>query len=149
MKLSTRSRYGLRLMIALGVNEKKGPIFLREIAKSEGISEKYLSQIIMTLKAEGLVSTFRGAHGGYVLMKPASEIKLSEIIEPLEGDLCLVDCVKQPDMCDRSTECVTRDVWTALSTLILDYLENHTLQELIKKYKNISRNKQNLVDYSI
>ncbi len=103
MKLSTRSRYGLRLMLALGSKEKKGPIFLKEIARSEDISEKYLSLIIMTLKSKGLVSTFRGAHGGYILGKPASEIRLIDIIEPLEGDLCLVDCVNKPGICERAT----------------------------------------------
>src|SRR4030067_739218 len=101
MKLSTRSRYGVRLMLALGVKSNQGPIFLKDIARSEEISEKYLSQIIIPLKAKGLVSTFRGAHGGYILARRASEIRLREIVEPLEGDLCLVDCVTLPEVCDR------------------------------------------------
>jgi Rrf2 family transcriptional regulator, cysteine metabolism repressor len=147
VKLSTRSRYGLRLLVALGASEKKKPVFLNEIAKSENISEKYLSQIIMTLKAIGIVSTFRGAHGGYVLTRPASEITLLEIIEPLEGDLGLVNCIKKSDSCVKATECVTRNIWSDLSSLITDYLKNHTLDELIDRYKkNIS---QDIVNFSI
>jgi Rrf2 family protein len=149
MKLSTRSRYGVRLMLALGLNEKKGPIFLKDIARSEEISEKYLSLIIMPLKAKGLVNTFRGAHGGYLLSRPASQIKLLDIIEPLEGDLTLVDCVKKADICDRSTECVTRDVWCEMSSLLSDFLDTLTLDDLIKKYKKKKTKTRNTADYSI
>jgi Rrf2 family protein len=149
MKLSTRSRYGVRLMLALGLNEKKGPIFLKDIARTEEISEKYLSLIIIPLKAKGLVSTFRGAHGGYILSRPASEIKLLDIIEPLEGDLTLVDCVKNPDMCDRSNECVTRDVWDEMSSMLSDFLSKHTLEDLIRKYKKRKNRTHNTTDYTI
>jgi Rrf2 family protein len=148
MRLSTRSRYGVRLMLALGINENKGPIFLKDIARSEEISEKYLSQIIIPLKASGLLNTFRGAHGGYLLSRPASQIKLREIIEPLEGDLSLVDCVKKPDMCNRSTECITRNVWDEMSSLLLDFLDKLTLDDLIKKY-NANAGSKGINDYSI
>jgi len=148
MKLSTRSRYGLRLMLALGASEKKGPVFLREIARAEGISEKYLSQIIIPLKAKGLVTTFRGAHGGYLLGRPASEIRLREIIEPLEGDLCLVDCVANATLCGRSTECVTRDIWKGMDTVLTEYLDSVTLEDLVQKY-NLKRRNKGAVEYSI
>ena len=148
MKLSTRSRYGLRLMLVLGANENKGPIFLKDIAHSEEISEKYLSQIIIPLKASGLINTFRGAHGGYVLGKPPSRIRLREIIEPLEGDLSLVDCVKKTDMCSRSIECVTRDVWNDLSNLVIDYLDKMTLEDLIVKYRLLN-NETGINNYTI
>lgn len=135
MRLSTRSRYGVRLMLALGLNERKEPVFLKDIAHSEEISEKYLSQIIIPLKAKGLVTTFRGAHGGYLLSRPASEIKLRDIIEPLEGDMSLVDCVNNPDICGKSTECVTREVWNEMSSLLLHFLDTFTLEDLINKYR--------------
>lgn len=147
MRLSTRSRYGVRLMLALGSGENREPVYLKKIARSEGISEKYLSQIIIPLKANGLVTTFRGAHGGYMLSRPASDIKLREIIEPLEGDLCLVDCVTRPDVCDRSTECVSRDVWGRMSDLLLDFLDSVTLEELI--IKNNKKKGRGITDYSI
>ena len=135
MRLSTRSRYGLRLMLALGLNDKREPVFLKDIARAEDISEKYLSQIIMPLKAKGLVSTFRGAHGGYLLSRPASEIKLRDIIEPLEGDLNLVDCVGMSDTCGKSTECVTHELWSEMSLLLLEFLDSHTLEDLLIRYR--------------
>jgi Rrf2 family protein len=149
MRLSTRSRYGVRLMLALGASEQKSPIFLKDIARSEEISEKYLSQIIIPLKAEGLVTPFRGAHGGYILSRPASQIKLREVVEPLEGDMCLVDCVTNGDVCHRSAECVTRDVWSQMSSLLLDFLDTFTLEDLINKYKKNKRKSDNSDDYSI
>lgn len=149
MRLSTRSRYGVRLMLALGTSEKKSPIFLKDIAHSEEISEKYLSQIVIPLKAQGLVIPFRGAHGGYVLGRPASEIKLREIVEPLEGDLCLVDCVTNAEACNRSTECITRDVWKQMSSLLLEFLDTFTLDDLIRKYRKKKRQQSGMEDYSI
>jgi Rrf2 family protein len=134
VRLSTRSRYGVRLMFALAKNRGNGPMFLKDIARAEGISEKYLGQIIIPLKAHGLVLTFRGAHGGYLLGRPATEITLKDIIDPLEGDLGLVDCVNNAEMCDRSSECVTRSVWSEMSMLLLDYLESITLDDLLNRH---------------
>ena len=149
MRLSTRSRYGVRLMLALAENKQKKPVFLKDIASSEEISEKYLSQIIIPLKGKGLVTTFRGAHGGYLLSKPASEITLREIIEPLEGDLCLVDCVGNPGICDKVNTCATREVWDEMSSLLLNFLDTFTLEDLIKKSHKISNSNKSKTDYSI
>lgn len=149
MRLSTRSRYGVRLMLVLGSSDSKKPLFLKDIAASEEISEKYLSQIIIPLKAKGLVTTFRGAHGGYLLSRPASGIKLREIVEPLEGDLSLVDCVGNPNVCGKSTACVTRDVWEGMSTLLRDYLEGITLEDLIRNLKEKRDSEAVTGNYSI
>lgn len=147
MKLSTRSRYGVRLMLALGTGEKPGPTLLKDVARREQISEKYLSQLIIHLKAKGLVATHRGAHGGYELARPPSQITLREIVEPLEGDLCLVDCVTKPQACTRASECATRDVWTEMSAMILSYLEGITLADLIGRYRD--RAHLRITDFSI
>lgn len=147
MKLSTRSRYGVRLMLALGISDNNRPVFLKEIARSEKISGKYLSQIIIPLKASGLVTTFRGAHGGYLLSRPASQIRLREIIEPLEGDLSMVDCVSNTDVCDRSAECVTREVWCRMGSMLAEYLDSVTLEDLVNKYKK--RKGKGITDYAI
>jgi Rrf2 family protein len=96
MKISTRARYGTRLMVALGAHYGQRPVFLKEIAKAEEISEKYLSQIIMPLKAAGLVNSFRGAHGGYVLSRTPAQISLKDIVGALEGDFNLVGCLGNP-----------------------------------------------------
>ncbi len=149
MRLSTRSRYGVRLMLALGASDSKKPVFLKDIAASEEISEKYLSQIIIPLKAKGLVTTFRGAHGGYLLSRPASEIKLREIVEPLEGDLSLVDCVGNSHVCGKSSFCVTRDVWEGMSILLRDYLDGITLEELVRNLKEKRDSEAVTGNYSI
>jgi Rrf2 family protein len=149
MRLSTRSRYGVRLMLALAVNKQTKPVFLKDIANSEEISEKYLSQIIIPLKGKGLVTTFRGAHGGYLLSKPASEISLREIIEPLEGDLSLVDCISNPAVCDRANACATREVWDEMSSLLLNFLDTFTLEDLIKKSSKIANTNKSKSDYAI
>jgi len=132
MKLSTRTRYGVRLMLDLAVNRDRGQIFLKDIAREEDISEKYLSLIIIPLKARGLVSSTRGAHGGYTLAKPATEITLKEIVDILEGDICLVDCVKNPSACSRSDTCASRDLWTKVSDRISQTLDAITLDELVR-----------------
>jgi Rrf2 family protein len=133
MKLSTRSRYGVRLMLELALNNTRSSVYLKEIAKEEEISEKYLSLIIIPLKAAGLVNSQRGAHGGYSLARSASEITLKEIVEVLEGDTCLVDCVKNPSACSRSDTCASRDLWTTLSDSISQTLGSFTLEDLARK----------------
>ena len=132
MRLSTRSRYGTRLMFELASHQKNEPMFLKDIASRQDISEKYLSQIILLLKNGGLVTTYRGSHGGYVLSRPATEITLLEIVELLEGDLSLVDCVISPSVCNRVAICTTRDIWAEMSNLLKNYLKGVTLADLVK-----------------
>jgi len=132
MKLSTRARYGVRLMIALALNYPNGPVFLKDIAKGENISEKYLSLIMIPLRSAGLVNSIRGAHGGYSLAKEPSQINLKEIVDVLEGDSSLVDCVKDPSTCPRVPICVSRDVWAMIGGKISETLSAITLDTLVK-----------------
>jgi Rrf2 family transcriptional regulator, cysteine metabolism repressor len=133
MKISTKGRYGLRALIDLSTNGKNGlPVLLSDIAKRQGISDKYLEQIATQLHRAGLVKTVRGRKGGYLLNRSAKEIKVSEIMEILEGPMCLVDCVLEPDSCSKSTICSTRDVWTILSNKIEEVLSGYTLADLAK-----------------
>jgi Rrf2 family protein len=133
MKISTKGRYGLRALIDLSINGRNGfPVLLSDIAKRQGISDKYLEQIASQLHRAGLVKTVRGRKGGYLLNRPESEIKLSEVIEVLEGPICVVDCVDEPDTCSRSTLCSTRDIWTLLSNKIEETLSSFTLADLAK-----------------
>ena len=130
MKLSTRSRYGLRLMLALAKNYGKGNTFLKDIARDEEISEKYLSLIIIPLKSVGLVSSVRGSTGGYTLAKEPAQITLKNIVDVLEGD-CLVDCLKDPKACTRINTCVSRDIWAMLGGKISETLNSITLEQLV------------------
>jgi Rrf2 family protein len=132
MKLSTRSRYGVRLLLELALHNKEGQIFLKDIAREEQISEKYLSLIIIPLKAAGLVKSMRGAKGGYALAKPPSEITLKEVVDILEGDTCLVDCVKDPASCPRADTCASRDLWSIISSRISQTLGSFTMADLAR-----------------
>ena len=132
MRISTRTRYGLRLMVNLAINYSKGYAFLKDVAKSEGISLKYLSLIVIPLKAAGMLTTIRGVHGGYILSKHPSKISVKELVEILEGDLSLVECSRDETYCNKSKICVTHDIWSGLSEKIADFLNSFNLEELAK-----------------
>lgn len=132
MKLSSRARYGVRLMTELAASYDKGPVYLKDIARIQNISEKYLSLIIIPLKGVGLVKSTRGAHGGYFLAKEPSQITLKEIVDVLEGDCSLVDCVKDPAACPRVPICASHDIWAILGEKISETLSSVTLSALVK-----------------
>jgi Rrf2 family protein len=120
-------------MIELGSNYGQGPVYMKDIARSQEISEKYLSQILITLKSAGLVDGFRGVHGGYILTRPPSEISIREIVQVLEGGLSLIECVQNPGSCHRQPDCVSQDVWQKLGEAISKTLDAITLDDLVKK----------------
>ncbi len=133
MKLSTKIRYGTRAVLELAFHYGEGAIDLKEIAKRQEISVKYLEQVIIPLRTAGLVKSARGARGGYSLAKPPSEICLYELIETLEGPLCLVDCVRDTKVCKRSPFCVTRDIWSEVSETLKKKLKSITLDEMVRR----------------
>lgn len=133
MKISTRGRYGVRLMLELAQDYGKGPLTLREISRRQGISEKYLWQLVTPLKKAGLITAERGAHGGYSLSKRPSKITLKQIVTTLEGPLCAVECVENPGICKRARMCASRDVWKEVSDKIDDTLEGITLEDLAER----------------
>jgi len=135
MKLSTRGRYGVRLMLELALHYGEGPILLKDIAERQGISEKYLWQLINPLKTTGLVNSRRGAHGGYMLGKAPEAISLKEILRILEGTLCLVDCVDNPALCERSLSCISRDIWGEASKNMQQSLEDMTLAAMVERQR--------------
>jgi Rrf2 family protein len=140
MKLSTRGRYGVRLMFDLALHYGEGPIYLKDIAERQEVSVKYLWQLINPLKTKGLVNSTRGAHGGYVLGKEPGLISLKEILQVLEGSLCLVDCVDTPSLCERSPSCISRDIWEEASKGLQQMLENTTLATMVLKQKEKLKN---------
>ena len=133
MKLSTRGRYGTRLMVDLAQHYVDGPIPLGEIAKRQDLSAKYLEQLIILLKGTGLIRSTRGRRGGYMLARKPKEINLGEIIETLEGKLAIVDCVVDPDLCDRSDECPTRGIWVGMTDLLKKQLFSLNLEDVVQK----------------
>ncbi len=137
MKMSTRSRYGLRFMVYLGFKYGNGSIRLNEVAEHEKISEKYLEQIVPYLKSAKLVNSQRGNSGGYQLSVPPDEITLKEIIEPLEGSLILVDCTKKNEYgCSLQSTCATQGMWSELDGIISNFLHTTKLSDLVKTYSD-------------
>ena len=133
MKLSTRSRYAVRLLVALAAEKSDQPVLLKKIAEEEEISDKYLSQLIIPLKSAGLIRSFRGAKGGYALAKKPKEITVEEIVTVMEGTTEIIDCVENPDACSRVDLCITRDVWEGLGKVISDYLRSFTIADLASR----------------
>jgi Rrf2 family protein len=119
-------------MVALAVNYGKGPVFLKDIARGEDISEKYLSLIMIPLRTAGLVNSTRGAYGGYHLARDPARINLRDILDILEGESCLVDCVRDPSLCPRISTCVSRDIWMLLGNKISEVLGSINLQDLVR-----------------
>ncbi len=134
MKISTRGRYSTRMMLELGLKYGKGPTLLKDIAKSQEISMKYLSQLVLPLKVAGLIMGTRGAHGGYLLTKPPEDIKLSEIVTSVEGSLNPVECVDNPDICPRFDFCATTEIWGEMGKRNLEVLESRTLKNLVNRH---------------
>ncbi len=134
LKFSTRSQYGLRAMAYLALNPKQ-PISLKEIAEAEQLSPDYLEKIFIRLKKAKLVSAEKGIKGGYSLALPAKKIKLSQIINALEGEVVLVKCLNQRKkcVCPQLNNCLTRGLWLEIQKNLIAYLEKLTLYDLIKK----------------
>jgi Rrf2 family transcriptional regulator, cysteine metabolism repressor len=135
MKLSTKGRYGVRLMFDLAINAGNGPVSLKDIAARQEISEKYLSNIIPPLKNAGLLRSTRGAQGGYVLARDPREITLKDILLVLEGPMCLVECTEQPELCKRADDCLVRDIWSEVTGKMLEALDAFTLESMVEKQK--------------
>jgi Rrf2 family transcriptional regulator, cysteine metabolism repressor len=132
MKISSRSRYGIRLLYELALNYGKGLVYLKDISANQEISEKYLGQIIIPLRAAGFVSSSRGAHGGYSLSRPPAKINLLDVVNTLEGSNCIVECIKDPTVCNRTEKCPTRGIWEKLDRTICDYLRSVTIEDILK-----------------
>ncbi len=135
MKLSTRGQYGSRALLDLTLQEAEEPIPLREIAQRQQIPLQYLEHLITPLIAAGILRSFRGAKGGILLAKAPEEIKLSEVIQVLEGPIAPTECLNNPEICDRSAFCVTRDVWDELKKAMEGVLESTTLYDLAERHK--------------
>lgn len=132
MLVSTKGRYALRVMVDLAEHQAAGRIPLKEIAARQGISEKYLENILATLVRANMLSGMRGKGGGYVLTRPPEQYTVGEILRLTEGSLAPVACLDGDCKgCSRSDECPTLDVWKNLDKLINDYLDGVTLDALV------------------
>lgn len=135
MKLSTRSTYGVRAMLALAMHPDPGPMMVKDIAELQGLPPTYLEQLMVLLKKAGLVNATRGAHGGYVLARQAAEITLAEIIEVLEGPLTLTECPSGVGCCGQPETCALNDVWREAGSALLRVFQDITLSSLMERQR--------------
>ncbi len=130
MKISTKGRYGLRAMIQLAQQEGDRPVLMSRIAGEQDVSRKYLHALLTALRSAGLVRSARGAHGGYSLARPASQITAREVIEALEGPLALTECVVDSGSCPRVGLCAAHEVWAEASRRLRETLDSVSLATL-------------------
>ena len=138
MKLSTRGRYGIHVMYDLALNAEKGPQSIKAIAERGDMPDAYLEQLIAVLKREGLVTSTRGAQGGYMLARPANEITVGDVLRALEGGLSLVDCLDGEENCGKSCACPSRLVWMKLRDGLNAIVDGITLQDMLDDYTRLS-----------
>jgi Rrf2 family protein len=135
LKLSTRARYGTRALLDLAQHEGEKPVQLKDIAGRQNISLHYLEHIIAPLVGAGIIRSTRGARGGLQLTRNPNDVKLSEVIQLLEGTTAPVDCIENPESCKRADLCATRDIWCEVKRVIDAMLDSVTLQDLVEKQK--------------
>ena len=135
MKISTRSRYGTRVLLELALHWGKGPLLVKDIAQRQQIPLPYLQQLIGPLTKKRIIKTSRGPRGGISLLKPPNEVRLSEVVQLLDGSIARVRCVDNPETCSFSGLCVTHDIWDEVKKATSKVLESVTLQELVWRWR--------------
>ena len=141
MKISTKGRYALRLMLDLALYNTGECITIKSIAARQEISEKYLEQIITVLSRAGFVKSTRGAQGGYRLAKAPEEYTVGMILRCIEGSLAPVACLDdEPNECTRADSCATLEVWKQLNDAINQVVDNITLAQLVERQTQLAKN---------
>ncbi len=135
MKFSTRARYGMRAMLDIAVNSQGKLVLLKDIAARQGVSKRYLEHMMTLLRDHDLVVAERGATGGYQLAREPRDIRLDEIFEALEGGLEPVECVRDASVCERTDECVVRDLWCEVTDAMKGVLHDKTLEDLMRMHE--------------
>lgn len=133
MKLTTRSRYGTRMILDMAQHGQNGPVRIKDIAARQGVSVKYLEKLVRELKAAGFVKSRRGPRGGHELAMPLEAISVGAIVRVLEGDLSLVDCDGQDGACARREACLTRRIWVEAAQALHAHLDAITLADLVRE----------------
>ncbi len=134
MKISTKGRYALRMLLDTAENQRNGYVALKDIAQRQNISKKYLEQIALQLSQAGVLRAVRGHQGGYMLVKSPSEYTVGDILRITEGSLAPVACLdQQPNSCERCGFCPTLPVWQGLNQMIAEYVDGITLQDILDR----------------
>ncbi len=134
MKLTTRSRYGTRMILDMALHDGNGPVRIKDIAARQGVSVKYLEKLVRELKQAGFVRSRRGPRGGHELARPLEAISVGDIVRALEGDLSLVECEAEAGVpCPRQADCLTREVWADAARAMHERLDAITLADLVAR----------------
>lgn len=136
MKLSTKGRYGVKAMVELAINHGGTPVSIKTISTRQNISEYYLEQLFSPLRKAKLITSIRGAQGGYVLSKEPKDITVAEIIYILEGPIEIADCI-EGSSCDNVDFCATRLLWEKIKNSIDEVMKSITLQDIVNDYKEM------------
>ncbi len=145
MKLSTRTRYGVRAIIELAQHYGQGPLQIKVIGGNQEISVKYLEQLMTILKSGGFIRSVRGSRGGYILARPPEQIRLNEVFVALEGSIAPAECLEEGGRCARAANCATRELWIKVQKSIIAVLSSVTLKDLAE---NVEKRHEKL-DYQI
>ena len=143
MRLTTKSRYGTRLILDLALNAQEDPVRLSEISKRQSISLKYLEKLIRKLKNAGFVKSTRGPYGGYMLAKPMGDISVGDIVRVLEGTDAITDCTESNSVCGECTragKCLSQYIWAETSKAMFEKLDSFKIDELLQRSDEIIKN---------
>ena len=135
MKISTKVRYALRLMVDLAMAGGGQPVSLRDVAHRQQLSDKYLEQIVTPLSRAGLVRSVRRAGGGYLLTREPEQYTVGDILRPLEGDLAPVECATDEGFCERADQCVTLELWQEIHRAVAQVVDGTTLADLVERQR--------------
>ncbi len=143
MRITTKVRYGLRALLQIAVTYDGTPVPLSAIAESQEISRKYLEQLVASLRRADLIGSRKGVHGGYFLTREPKDISLWDVFCTLEGCTPLVECIPNPESCNRANFCTTRGIWELLDQKLQEFWESFTLQDLINRLPEIEQTLEN------
>ncbi len=131
MKIATKTRYALRVMIDVAAHDEEGCVPLKDVAERQGISKKYLEQVVSPLVSQSLLKVTRGHKGGYQLTRKPKEITCAQIVSATENGLELLDCLSGEVVCEREGICASKNIWGGLERTMTEYLESITLQDIL------------------
>lgn len=135
MKFSAKSEYAIRAVLDIAIQSERGPLQVKEIAGHQLIPERFLEQVLSNLKRAGLVKSFRGAQGGYLLGRPADQITLADLIQAVEGPITLMECTSEEvsSRCRQSSSCVVKDVWSDVQSTLVEALNSVTVEDMCRR----------------
>ena len=136
MKISTKGRYGVRAILDLALHDADGPVYLKDIARRTHVSYRYLERLFAQLRQAGVLTSVRGSQGGFRLARAADAIRMSQVVEALEGPVLSVDCVSDPGVCPITESCAPHDLWSRVTRAVHLVLESTTLADLVRQEKD-------------